>query len=104
MTAGSSNLRGIIYMVLASGCFTINNGLLKAAVVHLPPLEALFLRAVAAVILGMPVLLLTAPAGSLRHMLDGRVLRGTSSSAPRPSPSSSRLRTRRWPISPRCCS
>lgn len=74
MTAGSSNLRGIIYMVLASGCFTINNGLLKAAVVHLPPLEALFLRAVAAVILGMPVLLLTAPAGSLRHMLDGRVL------------------------------
>lgn len=74
MTAGSSNLRGIIYMVLASGCFTINNGLLKAAVVHLPPLEALFLRAVAAVILGMPVLLLTAPAGSLRHMLGGRVL------------------------------
>lgn len=74
MSAGSSNLRGIIYMVLASGCFTINNGLLKAAVVHLPPLEALFLRAVAAVILGMPVLLLTAPASSLRHMLGGRVL------------------------------
>lgn len=74
MGAGSSNLRGIVYMVLASGCFTINNGLLKAAVVDLPPLEALFLRAVAAVLLGVPVLLMTAPRGSLRHMLDGRVL------------------------------
>lgn len=74
MAAGGSNLRGIIYMVLASGCFTINNGLLKAAVIYLPPLEALFLRAVAAVILGVPVLLMTAPPGSLRHMLDGRVL------------------------------
>lgn len=74
MSAAGSNLRGIIYMVLASGCFTINNGLLKAAVVHLPPLEALFLRAVAAVLLGVPVLLMTAPPGSLRHMLDGRVL------------------------------
>lgn len=72
--AAGSNLRGIIYMVLASGCFTINNGLLKAAVIDLPPLEALFLRAVAAVILGVPVLLMTAPAGSLRHMFDGRVL------------------------------
>lgn len=74
MSAAGSNLRGIIYMALASGCFTINNGLLKAAVVHLPPLEALFLRAVAAVLLGVPVLLMTAPAGSLQHMLDGRVL------------------------------
>jgi drug/metabolite transporter (DMT)-like permease len=74
MTPAGSNLRGIIYMVLASGCFTINNGLLKAAVIDLPPLEALFLRAVAAVILGVPVLLMTAPWGSLRHMLDGRVL------------------------------
>jgi drug/metabolite transporter (DMT)-like permease len=74
MSVGGSNLRGIIYMVLASGCFTINNGLLKTAVIYLPPLEALFLRAVVAVILGVPVLLMTAPAGTLRHMLDGRVL------------------------------
>ncbi len=72
--ASGSNLRGIVYMVLASGCFTINNGLLKAAVIYLPPLEALFLRAVAAILLGVPVLLATAPAGSLRQMLDGRVL------------------------------
>ena len=72
--ASGSNLRGIVYMVLASGCFTINNGLLKAAVIYLPPLEALFLRAVAAILLGIPVLLATAPAGSLRQMLDGRVL------------------------------
>ncbi|WP_439601743.1 DMT family transporter [Devosia sp.] len=74
MPAQGSNLRGIIYMVLASGCFTINNGLLKLAVVDLPPLEALFLRAVAALILGVPVLLATTSGASLRHMLEGRVL------------------------------
>jgi drug/metabolite transporter (DMT)-like permease len=74
MPAQGSNLRGIIYMVLASGCFTINNGLLKLAVVDLPPLEALFLRAVAALILGVPVLLATTSRASLRHMLEGRVL------------------------------
>ncbi|ODS84613.1 MULTISPECIES: DMT family transporter [unclassified Devosia] len=74
MPAQGSNLRGIVYMVLASGCFTINNGLLKLAVVDLPPLEALFLRAVAALILGVPVLLATTSRASLRHMLEGRVL------------------------------
>ncbi len=74
MPAQGSNLRGIIYMVLASGCFTINNALLKLAVVDLPPLEALFLRAVAALILGVPVLLATTSRASLRHMLEGRVL------------------------------
>ncbi len=74
MPAQGSNLRGIVYMVLASGCFTINNGLLKLAVVDLPPLEALFLRAVAALILGVPVLLATTSRASLRHMLGGRVL------------------------------
>lgn len=74
MPDSTSNLRGIAYMVLASGSFTINNALLKLAVVNLPPLESLFLRAVVAIILGVPVLLVTTPAGSLRHMLDPRVL------------------------------
>lgn len=74
MPAHASNLRGIIFMVLASGCFTINNALLKLAVVNLPPLESLFLRALAGIILGVPVLLLTTPRGSLRHVLDPRVL------------------------------
>ncbi|MDF2980894.1 MAG: EamA family transporter, partial [Devosia sp.] len=74
MPAHASNRRGIIFMVLASGCFTINNALLKLAVVNLPPLESLFLRALAGIILGVPVLLLTTPRGSLRHVLDPRVL------------------------------
>lgn len=74
MPAQASNLRGIVYMVLASGSFTINNALLKLAVVNLPPLESLFLRALAAILLGVPVLLLTTPRGSLRHVLDPRVL------------------------------
>ena len=57
MPDSTSNLRGIAFMVLGSGCFTINNALLKLAVVNLPPLESLFLRAVAAIVLGVPVLL-----------------------------------------------
>lgn len=74
MPTRASNLRGIIYMVLASGCFTINNALLKLAVLELPPLEALFLRAAMAIVLGLPVLIATTSAASLRHMLERRVL------------------------------
>lgn len=74
MPAERSNLRGIIYMVLASGCFTVNNGLLKLAVVELPPLEALFLRALAAIVLGVPVLIATTSVASLRFVLEPWVL------------------------------
>ncbi|WP_082434092.1 DMT family transporter [Devosia sp. A16] len=74
MPAERSNLRGIIYMVLASGCFTVNNGLLKLAVLELPPLEALFLRALAAIVLGVPVLIATASLASLRYVLQPWVL------------------------------
>ncbi|WP_423067512.1 DMT family transporter [Devosia sp. CN2-171] len=69
-----SNLTGIAYMVLANLALTVNNALVKLAVLHLPPLETMFLRAVAAVLLGLPVLALTASLGSLRHVLDRRVL------------------------------
>lgn len=74
MRAERSNLRGIIYMVLASGCFTVNNGLLKLAVLELPPLEALFLRALAAIVLGVPVLIATTSVASLRFVLEPWVL------------------------------
>lgn len=74
MPAERSNLRGIIYMVLASGCFTVNNGLLKLAVLELPPLEALFLRALAAIVLGVPVLIATTSVASLRFVLEPWVL------------------------------
>jgi drug/metabolite transporter (DMT)-like permease len=56
----TSNLTGITYMVLANLALTVNNALVKLAVVHLPPLETMFLRAVVAVLLGLPVLALTA--------------------------------------------
>ncbi|MGC4077485.1 MAG: DMT family transporter [Rubrivivax sp.] len=61
-----SNLRGIAYMLLATGCFICNDSLLKVAMAALPPLETLFLRALLAVILGVPVLAVTGNLGKAR--------------------------------------
>jgi len=64
MTQSPSNLRGILYMVLATGCFLLNDSLLKIAMADVPPFEALFIRAVVGVLLGVPVLAAT---GALRR-------------------------------------
>lgn len=73
MKAGS-NIAGIAAMVVANLALTVNNALVKLALVHLPPLEAMFLRAVAAVVLGLPLLAVVVSPRSLRHVLDPRVL------------------------------
>ncbi len=69
-----SSLTGILYMVLANGSITVNNALIKLAVVELPPMQAMFLRAIAAVLLGLPVLAATSSLESLRHVVAPRVL------------------------------
>ena len=61
-------------MVVANLALTVNNALVKLALVHLPPLETMFLRAVAAVVLGLPLLAVMVSPRSLRHVLDPRVL------------------------------
>ena len=55
----SSNLRGIIFMVLSTGTFVINDTMLKLAAEGLPPFQTLFLRGVAASLWFLPVVLLT---------------------------------------------
>lgn len=74
MSLARSSLTGIAYMVLANGSITINNALIKLAVVELPPMQAMFLRAIAAVLLGLPVLAATNSLASLRHIAAPRVL------------------------------
>ena len=74
MHLARASLTGIVYMVLANGSITINNALIKLAVVELPPMQAMFLRAIAAVLLGLPVLAATHSLASLRHIVAPRVL------------------------------
>lgn len=74
MSVGRATLTGIVYMVLANGSITINNALIKLAVVELPPMQAMFLRAICAVLLGLPVLAATHSLASLRHVVAPRVL------------------------------
>lgn len=73
MRRPSGNTLGIIIMILATACFTINDSLLKLAMHEVPPFQALFLRGVGSTLLGIPLL---AALGLFRYaprMLDGRV-------------------------------
>lgn len=73
MRAISGPASGIVMMALSTACFTINDTLLKLAMHDLPPFEALFLRGVGSLLVGLPLLAAT---GFLRFaplMLDRRV-------------------------------
>ncbi len=48
MSSPSSNLRGVVLMVLATGTFAVNDALLKLATSQLPPLQTLLMRGVGA--------------------------------------------------------
>jgi drug/metabolite transporter (DMT)-like permease len=70
----SANLRGIIFMVMATGFFTCNDAFMKMATVGLPPFEVLFLRGVAGSLWALPVVLLTGNGPALRHVVDRWIL------------------------------
>lgn len=59
MSSLSPNLRGIIFMVLSTGTFVINDTMLKLAAEDLPPFQTLFLRGIAASLWFLPVILVT---------------------------------------------
>ena len=65
MRTSSSNLRGIILMVLATAAFTTNDTLLKLAMSDLPPFQALFIRGIFSSLWAIPLL---AIAGKLRAL------------------------------------
>lgn len=68
MSSPAANLRGIVFMVLATGFFACNDALMKLATVGLPPFEVLFLRGFWASLLALPVVLLTGNGAQLKHI------------------------------------
>ncbi len=75
MSAGlSPNIRGIIFMLLATGTFVTNDTLLKLATEGLPPFQILFLRGLAASIWCLPLVIATGNLGRLREAADRWVL------------------------------
>jgi len=69
----SSNLRGIILMVLATAAFTINDTFLKVAMTEMPPFQALFIRGIFSTLWGIPLLALTGNLRKLPLVLDRKV-------------------------------
>ena len=65
MSSLSPNLRGIIFMVLSTGTFVINDTFLKLAVEGLPPFQTLFMRGISAALWCLPLVIFT---GNLRKM------------------------------------
>ena len=67
-------IRGPLFMVVSTGSYLINDTFLKLATAGLPPNEVLFLRGVAALILGMPLLLVLGLGPRLPELFERRVL------------------------------
>lgn len=70
----SSNLRGILCMVLAGAAFVANDTLLKTALYELPPLQTLVLRGSAALLWCLPLLLAMGHGKQLPQAFRGWVL------------------------------
>jgi len=69
-----SAVRGPILMVAATGSYVINDTFMKLATDGLPPYQVLFLRGVAALLWGLPLLALAGQMRNVPLMADGRVL------------------------------
>ncbi len=74
MTTPTSNLRGIILMVLATAVFIGNDTLLKIATQALPPYQVLATRGLFSIILAVPVLYFTGAIGGIGHVARRSVL------------------------------
>jgi drug/metabolite transporter (DMT)-like permease len=66
----SPNLRGIIFMLLATGTFVVNDTLMKLATDGLMPFQTLFLRGVSACLWLLPMIILTRNASKMREGLN----------------------------------
>jgi drug/metabolite transporter (DMT)-like permease len=65
---------GPLLMVLSTGSYVVNDTMMKLATEGLPPYETLTLRGVAAVLWGLPLLLVLGYRRQLPMMFEGRVL------------------------------
>ena len=67
-------LRGVLFMVLSTGFFVINDSMMKLAAEALPPYQVLMLRGVAAFLWGAPLVLLAGYASKTHLVFERRVL------------------------------
>ncbi|MGV3490687.1 MAG: DMT family transporter [Devosia sp.] len=74
MSSGHHPFRGPLFMVVATGSYVINDTLMKLATDGLPPYEVLFLRGVAATLIGVPLLLILGFGPQWKLMFERRVL------------------------------
>ena len=74
MPSLSPGVRGPLFMVAATCSYVINDTFMKLATDGLPPYEVLFLRAVAACLWSVPILLALGHARNVRLLADPRVL------------------------------
>ncbi|MCX7304322.1 MAG: DMT family transporter [Hyphomicrobiales bacterium] len=69
-----TSVRGPFFMLTATCSYVINDTMMKMATVGLPPYEVLFLRGLAALLWGMPMLLLLGYRAQMHLMFERRVL------------------------------
>ena len=69
-----SSIRGPLCMLTATLSYVINDTMMKMATEGLPPYEVLFLRGVAALLWGMPMLFLLGYRSQMHLMFEPRVL------------------------------
>jgi drug/metabolite transporter (DMT)-like permease len=74
MSFSAHPLRGPLFMILSTGSYVINDTMMKVATATLPPYEVLLLRGAAALIWGIPLLLILGYGGKMRLMFERRVL------------------------------
>jgi drug/metabolite transporter (DMT)-like permease len=74
MSTPTANLRGVAFMVLSTGFFSLNDALMKLATTGLPPFEVLFLRGVMASLWATPVIILTGSLPQVPRVFDRWVL------------------------------
>ncbi len=67
-------VRGPLFMAVSTGSYVVNDTMMKLATTGLPPYEVLFLRGVAGVLWGIPLMFLLGYGRKLPLMFEARVL------------------------------
>ena len=70
-----ANIRGPLFMIVATGSYLVNDTMMKLATVGLPPYEVLFLRGAAAMLWGTPLLLMLGYGRQIPLLFERKVLR-----------------------------
>ncbi|MDX8455690.1 DMT family transporter [Mesorhizobium sp. VK9D] len=70
-----ANIRGPLFMIVSTGSYLVNDTMMKLATTGLPPYEVLLLRGAAAMLWGVPLLLMLGYARQIPLLFERKVLR-----------------------------